>query len=477
MIRQVRRFVVFLLRALEALAMHMGRRPWKIEKFNRLIGKDVEAALDVIGRARVVVGIPFHKESGNIAALVAKTQRDLEQHGGPAAIVIAGERRTRNILLDTALPASTANVKVFAFFKPFGFAQRPGLSRRSWSHWAILQIASRLQADVIFIDADVRNSEGWVQRYLAAIQGGGADVAVANYVRSFNADDAIVHIWDRLVFGTVFRKWIAFRHGGDYAISRRLLPGILADPAIMRERAYTMDSAVMAHATRHSGRIEPVWMRTKEHEPITPANLFSRLPQLVHSVFDDVALHLPVILALPRKPAPPIPLRESEIAGRMSELVSPGFRNALHADLGVRFRATSEDIRRSVGTACFAEYAAAAGAATADAVDITPREWARATLRILARYVRSRDPLKKARLANACVPILEAGILGFLNRTNDMHYDEAFAYLDSEYVPAFQKRWNALSRRLVVYRLALLRRWPVRMARQFGRHLVLSSGR
>jgi hypothetical protein len=146
------------------------------------------------------------------------------------------------------------------FFKPFGFGQRPGLSRRSWSHWAILQVASGLAADVVFIDADVRNSQGWTNRYLDAIQQKGADLAVADYVRRFDDDDAMVHIWDRLIFGAVFREWIAFRHGGDYAISRKLLPGILNDVSILREMAYTMDSAVMAYATRRGGRIESVWL-------------------------------------------------------------------------------------------------------------------------------------------------------------------------------------------------------------------------
>jgi hypothetical protein len=229
MFRTLRRFTVAWLRAAENVALFVGRRPWKIDKFSRLIQPDVQAAVRAIGSARVVVGIPFHKEAGNIGTLVATTQRDLEARMQDAAILIVGERRTRAILLDAPLPPSTDRVKVVTFFKPFGFAQRPGLTRRSWSHWAILQVANRLRADVVFIDADVRNSEGWVNRYLDAIQRRGDGVAVANYVRRFDEDDAIVHIWDRLIFGAVFREWIAFLHGGDYAISHKLLHGILDD--------------------------------------------------------------------------------------------------------------------------------------------------------------------------------------------------------------------------------------------------------
>jgi hypothetical protein len=66
-------------------------------------------------------------------------------------------------------------------------------------------------------------------------------------VRRFDQDDAIVHIWDRLIFGAMFRKWIAFRHDGDYAVSHWLLPRVLNDVSIAR--AYTMDIAGIDVAT------------------------------------------------------------------------------------------------------------------------------------------------------------------------------------------------------------------------------------
>lgn len=464
MFRTLRRITVASLRAAEAGARFLGHRPWKIDKFNRLIHPDVVSAVRSIRSASVVVGIPFRNEIGNIAALVEKTQRDLESRMQDAAIVIVGERKTRSLLLAAALPPSSARVKVVTFFKPFGFAQRPGLTRRSWSHWAILQIASRLSADVVFIDADVRNSQGWVNQYLDAIQHRGAGLAVANYVRRFDEDDAIVHIWDRLIFGAVFRKWIAFRHGGDYAISHKLVPSILDDVSIMRERAYTMDSAVMAHVVRRGGHIESIWLGAKEHEPITRLNLFNRLQSLVHSVFDDVDAHLSVVLKWPRKATLVQPPEIVATPSHMRDLIGSDFRQELHADMATRFRAAAHDIRQTLGTTAFERFAALANQTLAEQVSLSPRHWAKATIRFLARYVRSRDREKKSRLAWACVPILEAGILGFLNLTYDLVYAEAFQYLDAEYLPAFQQTWDSLSRRLVFYRLALLRRWPGRAA-------------
>lgn len=460
MFRTLRRITVASLRAAEAAALSVGLRPWKTERFNRLMQADVLSAVQTIDSARVVVGIPFYKETANIAALVGKTKRDLESLSQDAAIVIVGERKTRPALLEAALPMSSDRVKIVALFKPLGFGQRPGLARRSWSHWAILQVANRLEADVVFIDADVRNSEGWIHQYLEAIQERGADLAVANYVRRFDQDDAIVHIWDRLIFGAVFHRWIAFRHGGDYAISHRLLPGILADASIMRERAYTMDSAVMAHVVRRGGRIESIWLAAKVHEPITRANLFSRLQTLVHSVFDDVDAHLPAVLRWPRKTESLQPPANPATSSRMRDLIGPEFRQELHADMATRFRAAAHDIRKTLGAAGFERFAALAHQRTAEQVLLSPRHWAKATMRILGRYVGARDSEQKSRLARACVPILEAGILGFLNASYNLVYADAFRLLDTEYLPAFQLRWDWLSRRLSAYRFTFWRLAP-----------------
>jgi hypothetical protein len=472
MFRTPRRMLVASLRAAENVARYIGRRPWKVDKFNRLIQADVQAAVKTIRSAAVVVGIPFHKERGNIAALVEKTREDLESLAEDAAIVIVGECRTQAVLMEAGLPLSTARIKVVAFFKPFGFAQRPGLTRRSWSHWAILQVADRLRADVVFIDADVRNSEGWVGHYLDAIRKRGAGLAVANYVRRFDEDDAIVHIWDRLLFGAVFRKWIAFRHGGDYAISRALLPGILADPSIMRERAYTMDSSIMAHAVRRGSHIEAVWLGAKEHEPITRGNLFNRLQDLVHSVFDDIEKHIPALMGNSPK-IPSVDLPKIPHTGRMRDLIGPDFRRDLHRDMAARFREAAPDIRRTLGATAFDRLASIANHPLPEHAILSPRHWSSATMRFLARYVRTRDRARKSRLAHACVPVLEAGMLGFLNHTYEFMYAEAFQCLDSEYLPAFQRRWDSLSRRLVLYRLALLRQWPVRLAHRALRSITL----
>ncbi len=479
MFRTLRRRTVAVLRAGEAVALALGRRPWKIDKFNRLMRADVEEAARNVGTARVVVGIPFHKEAGNIVPLVEKTLADLESCGDDAAIVIVGERKTRTVLMELTLPASTARVKVVKFWKPFGFTQRPGLARRSWSHWAILQVANRLRADVVFVDADVRNSQGWVSQYLGAIRGG-AGVAVGNYVRRFDEDDAIVHIWDRLIFGAVFQKWIAFRHGGDYAISHKLLPGILDDVRIMRERAYTMDSAVMAHAVRRGAKIEAVWLQSKEHEPIAPSNLFNRLQSLVHSTFDDVDTHLAVVLTLSKKTAVIEPAVIEAVgipatpAGTMRDLIGPDFRNELHRDMGARLGPAADDIRRALGSTALARLAEIAGQESAEHVAFSAQHWSEATIRLLAKYVRSRDRGEKARLARASVPVLEAGILAFLNLTCGLSYEEAFRRLDAEYLPVFRRTWESLSRRLILYRLALLRRWPVRMVQLIVRRALRS---
>jgi hypothetical protein len=466
--RSLRRFAIHSVRAVEAGTLLLGRLPWKIERFNRMIDADIRAAVSSVGSAQAIVGIPFHKESDNIVELVRKTLDELESRAQNAAIVIIGERKTRDLLLHAALPPSTARVRIVCFTKPFGFGQKPGLSRRSWSHWAILQLANRLRCDVVFIDADVRNSEGWVTRYLEAIQQRGADVAVANYLRDFARDDALVHVWDRLIFGALFKKWIAFRHGGDYGVSRKILPEILSPPSIMRERTYTMDSAVIARVAQRGGKIESVWLGSKLHEPISPQALFRRLPDLVRSVFDDVAAHLRVLLVLSRNKQIPDSLVTRAEPVPMQTLIGDDFRRELYRDAQMRFHSNSAAIESALGSAALARYRHALDPALAENVTFAPQPWATATRRFLTRYLKARDDAKRNTLSKAYVPVLEIGILAFLNRVYHLTYTDAAKLLDNEYVPAFEQTWNALARRLVVYRIFLSRNWPLRLANKLG---------
>jgi hypothetical protein len=447
----------------EAMAVFFGALPRKIDRFNRLVEPEVARAVKTISTSEVIVGIPFYKKADNLAAVVRKAQLDLEALGEHAAIVIVGEHKTHSLLFETTLPVSTELVRIVRFLKPAAFGQKPGLSRRSWTHWAMFRVASRLQCDLIFIDADVRNTEGWVDLYLRTIRDSGADIAVANYIRSFGKDDAMVHIWDRLIFGALFRRWIEFRQGGDYAVSRRVVPAVLKDPFILREGAYTLDSAVMAHVTAAHGKIEFVWLGRKEHEPIEPQRLFKRLPDLVWSVFDDIETHLPAALAMPDSRRPVLyPQTKTNDNPTMQDLIGDQFRLELYADLLQRFETSSDLLRNTLGNTLFRLCVQKTKKAGAVAVELTSREWARATFRFLAGYIwKTGEGKNKRALAKAYVPVLEAGALGFLNRTAGLRYQEAMNLLEAEYLPAFRKAWRTLANRRVFHKTGFWPRWPV----------------
>ncbi|MBV9267967.1 MAG: hypothetical protein JO061_17495, partial [Acidobacteriaceae bacterium] len=324
----------------------------------------------------------------------------------------------------------------------------------------------RLSADVIFIDADVRNADCWVHEYLGAIRERRATIAVANYVRDFGSDDGLVHVWDSLIFGALFKTWIAFRHGGDYAVSRTLTPELLRNPRLMRERAYTMDSAVMRLAAQQGARIEHVWLGEKIHAPITPDDLFNRLPVLVESVFDDVATHLQLLVKLHRRRFEPEPSRVSGITRPMRDLIGDHFRTALARDQATRFQRMEEEIRRQLGSIAFKRLAAASASAP-ELADVSPKDWAKATLRFLKRYLGARDQIRKSALAKAYVPVLQLGILGFLNRTYSMSYREAVRVLEEQYLPAFEQAWSVLAHRMSVPQFSFLRKCPIRFRRTF----------
>jgi hypothetical protein len=467
MFRILRRGITRFLRATEVSTRFFGGMPWKTKKFNRLIEPEIAAAAKTIATAEVIVGIPFYLESENIGRLTRTICRDLEACGERAAVVIVSEHRTKHLLCQARLAPSTPLVTVLTLVKPFGFAQKPGLGRRSWSHWAILRLADRLSTDVVFIDADVRNPEGWVGEYLDAIRRRGATIAVANYVRDFSSDDALVHVWDRLIFGALFKTWIAFRHGGDYAISRTLISELLRNPSIMRERAYTMDSAVMRLAARKGARIEAVWLGEKIHAPITSQDLFNRLPVLVESVFDDVADHLSVLLKLHGHSFAPRAPRVSKMSRPMHELIGDDFRLALSTDQALRFREVQSHIRRLFGTIAFKRLAAASSS-PAESAELLPADWATLTIGLLEQYLMTRDQARKSALIKAYVPILQLGALAFLNRTYSMRYNEAARLLGEQYLPVFEQAWGILARRISSPPHSLLRKWPLRLRRVIG---------
>jgi hypothetical protein len=475
--RALWRATVIVKRTTEAIAISFGGTPGKVDRFNRLIAPEVALAADAISVAEVLVGIPFHREVVNLPAVVRKAQVDLEYRGERAAILIVGEYKTRGLLFSIPLPASTDSVKIVRITKPPHFGQKPGLSRRSWTHWAIFQVAKRLRSDIVFIDADVRNTQGWVDLYLRAIRENRADIAVANYIRSFGSDDALVHIWDRLIFGALFGRWIEFRQGGDYAISRHIVPEILKNPLMMREGVYTLDSAVMAYVAAHSGLIEFVWLGRKEHEPIEPQKLFKRLTALVQSVFDDIESHLSAILAIKNRKRLSLTASLARPENpAMQELIGNQFRHDLYADLLHRFQASSDLIQLVLGRSLFRHFVEITKGSGAFSVSLTPQKWARASFRFLSQYLwTTKDGGQRTALAKAYVPVLEAGALAFLNLTAEMRYQDAMRLLEDTYLPAFQGLWLRLARRTIFRQASRWPRWSTLLRSGRGERARLQS--
>jgi hypothetical protein len=164
--------------------------------------------------------------------------------------------------------------------------------------------------------------------------------------------------------------------------------------------------------------------------------------------------------------------REDEavpIVKPMRDLIGDDFRRALSADQASRFRAAHADLMRLLGRSRFERLAS-----PGEQADLAPVDWAKITARFLKRYVITRDRAKKGTLVKAYVPILQLGILDFLNRTYLLRYDQAARILDEEYLPAFERAWSILAHRIWLWNFSLLRKWPVRVRTRvigiFSRH-------
>jgi hypothetical protein len=230
---------------------------------------------------------------------------------------------------------------------------------------------------------------------------------------------------------------------------------------------------VIARAVSAGGRLESVWLGAKEHEPISTNNLFRRLPDLVRSVFEDIAAHLPRLLRVPQFEASPESNFADDPGIAMKDLIGPDFREDLWRDMTARFQQVAAHIRRTTGASTFNQIAARMTDGFPHEVSLAPRLWAKLTLRFLMRYIRNPHPATRDKLVNAYVPLLELGVLGFLNETYAMSYAQALAHLQQDYLPQFQQIWNGLARRLPIYRWAAVRRWPVSLFRRLL-HMAVS---
>jgi hypothetical protein len=152
----------------------------------------------------------------------------------------------------------------------------------------------------------------------------------------------------------------------------------------------------------------------------------------------------------------------SRIAKPMRDLIGADFRRALSADQTARFLATRADLKRVIGRTTFDRLGRAA-ALPSEQRDLSPLDWAKATARFLKRYLTTRQRVKKAALVKAYVPILELGILGFLNRTYSLGHNDASRILDEEYLPVFEQAWSVLAHRIWLSSFWFLRKWPVRV--------------
>src|SRR5450755_276415 len=122
----------------------------------------------------------------------------------------------------------------------------------------------------------------------------------------------------------------------------------------------------------------------------------------------------------------------------MRELMRDDFRLALWRDQALRFQEVQGDIRRLFGMIAFKSLSTAS-ASPAELVDLLPARWAKLTIRLLKRYVMTGDKGRKSVLIKAYVPILQLGILAFLNRTYSMRHNEAARLLGEQYLPVFEQ--------------------------------------
>lgn len=203
--------------------------------------KDVERGLKGLvdlDDLDVVVGIPFHDEDDTLGGVVDVARRGLADagYGERSAVVCVGTHAGGSALRKALDGASDPGPPVR------GFLLGRGIEGRGWCVRALMKIAATRGAVAVVLTPDLDGNggggedgsgygPGWFPRLIAAVEAGGADLALARFNRHPLAS-SVESLLARPLIETVFGVRIAQPIPGVFAASSRLISSCL--PAAAR---------------------------------------------------------------------------------------------------------------------------------------------------------------------------------------------------------------------------------------------------
>ncbi len=256
--------------------------------------QEVSKALDQIGSADIVVGIPSYNNETTIRHVVAATQAGLEKYFPQyRGVIINSDGGSTDGTRDAALKAAVDKGRLMLVTTPLFPVHRlsfpyHGIPGKGSAFRLIFQIAHRLGAKACaVVDSDLRSiTPEWVDLLLRPILHAGFEF-VAPYYHRHKYDgtitNSIVYPLTRALYGLRVRQPI----GGDFGIGPRLLSRYLERNDWETDTArFGIDIWMTTIAIAEGFRICQSFLGAKLHNAKDPGlDLSAMLHQVVGSVF------------------------------------------------------------------------------------------------------------------------------------------------------------------------------------------------
>ncbi len=278
-----------------------------LEKEYQLAMVEPLAKARALGKADIVIGIPYYMEQDTIENVFRKILDGLNRDypGKKCVILCAGNpdnQRTRDIQALINKIGLKGQTQAIAYLVPIA---GKGMALRS-----MMEMAETMDSDVCgFIDADERAiTEDWAPSLAAPVLSGQYDYVSPRYTRHHHTATITNHFGFPLV-STVYGKQVRQPMGGEFAMSKEMIKVFLKDPDIWYTNVggYGVDNwlTITAITNFKQARICEVDLGTKIHNLSSfekRGSMFKQVAGQLFATFKQTALYwMEIMDAMPNQ--------------------------------------------------------------------------------------------------------------------------------------------------------------------------------
>ncbi len=264
-------------------------------RFRQVISEQM-TRVAAIEEADIVIGIPFHNETGVIASVLETVDRGLEEYyPGLSCVVVA-----------VGAPAASETLKLIESLPPSRQAERIAflldderIGGKGWSLRAIMQITRSLGADLAIVEADVRSrardgsvdglAPDWVSLLLDPLLTKDMDLVVSRFNRHYLDCPIASHLVYPLLTA-IYNRPVHDPVGAQWGISHRLLGTYLRGtryPWHAELGGYGIDAWLVTTAIASEARLCEVSLGIKVHTS-SPGKTKVVLQQVARVLFEQI---------------------------------------------------------------------------------------------------------------------------------------------------------------------------------------------